>query len=438
MSVMSASPEGLRGIARELGGQAQSLRELGSGVSDIGLWTGLAAYQQQEREEGWCSDLQRCVPALESLAERIGGFARTVESIQDQWLRWESRLAGWRSEAQRLVGTIQSVDAVTAVVLEQRRHELLAAMVSGEEALARLNAEFEAQGEQLGRAVMDSWPVQLAIDGLAVHQIYRGFKLGSSGLRQAAAGTGILSLAIRLSKTVDLGARSKILREMWLLAEVARRVGPTAKVPLKFLPGVATVTTLSSAIPDVIDGNGYEGWRGTTTQVLAGLAIPGSILMLLPHPVAVAAGVTVAGAYNVWLGGNMIYDNRVVIARYGLAAYQFAGSAAREIAGDFPRPEEVAQVSAEWLRDNILHPPDIQEMRVPVIPVPGPLPNIPVNVPIPQLPNLDFVGINLEIPQLRDWGEYVGPAPPIPLPSYELERPPWLPSTKFVPDAVAP
>ncbi|UJH70824.1 hypothetical protein [Ornithinimicrobium sp. INDO-MA30-4] len=236
---------------------------------------------------------------------------------------------GWSAEADRIWALLASADPGTRVALEQRWEELTVSIRSGRQTLSGLDDELDEHAVALGQQIRDSWPAQLVRDGINGYGIYKGTTRGFTGLTQAALGTGILSLAVQLSRAVDVAARSRILSDIRLFSDLARRVGPVARVPLRFVPVASVVSTASTAIPDLIDGNDYEGWRGTTTQVLAGGALVGSVAISIPTPVTVGTGAVVVGAYTAWMGGNAVYDNRAVIMRYGSLGFAWASRVPR-------------------------------------------------------------------------------------------------------------
>lgn len=438
MSVMNASPSALSALARDLGAHSQGLRTLGQGGSATGLWRGLAAWEQQACEDQWCAELTHCAPALDQLAEQIARYSATVQALQEQWSRWDARIQGWSAEADRIWALLASADPGTRVALEQRWEELTVSIRSGRQTLSGLDDELDEHAVALGQQIRDSWPAQLVRDGINGYGIYKGTTRGFTGLTQAALGTGILSLAVQLSRAVDVAARSRILSDIRLFSDLARRVGPVARVPLRFVPVASVVSTASTAIPDLIDGNDYEGWRGTTTQVLAGGALVGSVAISIPTPVTVGTGAVVVGAYTAWMGGNAVYDNRAVIMRYGSLGFAWAKQSAAQLAQELPYPDDVQEATGQWLHDNVVSLPDPGEVKVPVsVGLPGI--RVPVNVPIPRIPTIDVDDLNLGLPEIQQWGDYLGPMPPIPIPNpMEFDWPPLLPRTNVAPEAVPP
>lgn len=118
--------------------------------------------------------------------------------------------------------------------------------------------------------------------------------------------------------------------------------------------GFLPLTMLSGA-NDALDGGGYGGARGATTQMLgagaavaAGTMLAGGSLFLASNPVGwgVAAGAVLV--YTGWSAGNLIYDHREAIGNFTSSAAEWTGNAVTSVAD--VSTEAVAEAT-DWAAD---------------------------------------------------------------------------------------
>src|SRR5690606_6752064 len=124
---------------------------------------------------------------------------------------------------------------------------------------------------------------------------------GLAPLRRGAGlvvvGSRVLLSSVQLAGTLDPFARAVIQTRLDRLLKIVMKRPVLALLTMTPARIVVPVVVISDAIPDVRDGGGYEGWQGVTVRATAALAIPGSVAMVMPHPVVAGVGAVTVGAY---------------------------------------------------------------------------------------------------------------------------------------------
>jgi uncharacterized protein YukE len=328
VSVLTARPEDLRSAARSLALAQCELADLAarlarSETSTTGTWQGVAALGQRAATGRLhVAVLRRCDP--------LGVIARAVDELADQAAESQevmqaARVTRAEAQAERqrhLVRLGTLVDPAEAAAVLERVASLEVVICRAGDQISGAQDAMERARHRVDQVLRDSWVgmgwddlSDLARAGQALAPVWRG-----SGL--VVVGTRLLLASARLAKELDPVARHLLEGRMRRLLSVVMKPPFVALLAGSLGRVVVPVFVISDAWPDVLDGGGYAGWRGMTVRVTAGLAIPGSVAMIVPHPAVAGVGAVTVGAYYLVKGGNLIYDRRLTIASAGALVWR--------------------------------------------------------------------------------------------------------------------
>lgn len=400
MTALATRPDDLRLAARTLLGAAAELGEVGQRVrraeaESASGWQGVAALGQRLATQRVATAvLARCGPA-EEVAAALGVFADQAEQAQVVVRAAQGAKDDATGERIRQIGLLGG--ATDPQTIESIRGRILAL----EQVIRRSDDEIDWAEDKLeqGRGVVDrmlrrSW-VGLGIDelkdliemGQELAPIWRG-----GGL--LIVGTRVVLTAAKLARDLNPFARYALEVKLARLLKVVRKppvIFLLAKLPFRVL---IPLTVIPSAFEDLRTGGGYRGVRGFALRVTAALAIPGSIAMVLPHPVVAGLGAVAVGVYGLTKGGYAIWDHRMFLLQVG-----------KTILGKKDKLIETAQ--------KVLRP----SPEFPLGPL-GPM--------VPLLP--DAKDLLPDLPRLRDLGRWVpGIGGPIAIPRVPVAPGPRLP-----------
>ncbi len=332
MTVLACDPDeleatvtALRRVAAELNAAARDVG--GASVHD---WSGAAASEQAGRHGTAAELLGSLAPTVEQLAgglARAAGAAREEGAVVRRHLRLGEEAALERRRLLAVGAPTEPVDAqrwaarVDEREVERRWHESLVA-----EAERRFEATEQAVSQLLDRAraavpqlVADLWLLGSTGTGVVKFLKQGGNAIGSHRtLRRLSGARGVV------------GERTRHVLEQRLQRQL-QGLSPKAPGWAARLPGVTRLAGIAGrAAPvliavdggaRVIDGGGYDGLRGGTTRVLGLGAAAGAGTVVLvtagvvSAPVAGVVGLGAVAAYQGWMIGNHVYDNREAIGR---------------------------------------------------------------------------------------------------------------------------
>lgn len=348
MSALATRPEELRLAARRLQVASADLADLAARltVADVaaaGGWQGAAAVGQRlatQRVVGAvrarCEPAGRVAAALDDFAaqaERAGAEVRVAERQRAEAVAERLRQVG-------LLGTVTDPAVLTAI--RARIVTLEQVIRRADDEVAWVERCLEEVRRTVDQVLRDSWA------GFGVDDLRDLVRAGSEVV-PVWRGGGLLIVGARVVLTSARLARDlNPFRRFELEARLARLLTVVRKPPVIFLLTrlsyrvLVPLVVISDAWPDVRDGGGYDGWRGFTLRLTAGLAIPGSVAMVMPHPVVAGLGAVTVGAYYLVKGGNAIFEHRQVLT-----------SVARVVAA---RREELIRVAQRVLRPSSTFP----------------------------------------------------------------------------------
>lgn len=327
MTALAARPEDLRLAARELQVARHDLEELAGrlvreAAGTAGGWQGVAAL-------GHRAATQRVVVALRCRSGPVGEVATALSTLADQAetaragvLEARGRRDQAVSERIRQIRLLQVVTDPVGVEAIRARIVVLDTLIRRAEDDISWAEERLEQGRRIvERVVRDSWP------GFGVDDL-RDLVGAGKDLAPAWRGGGLVVVGTRvLLTTVRLGRDLNPFVRYQLEARLATLIRVVRKPPVVYLLTrlsyriVIPVAVISDAWPDVRDGGGYDGWRGVTLRVTAALAIPGSVAMVMPHPVVAGVGSVTVGAYYLAKAGYALWDHRLLLAQVGATVY---------------------------------------------------------------------------------------------------------------------
>lgn len=419
MTALATRPDDLRLAARTLLGAAAELSEAGQRVrrseaESASGWQGVAALGQRLATQRVATAvLARCGPA-EHVAGALGVFAGQAE--QAQVVVRAAQGAKDDASAQRRRQIALLGDATDPPVIEEIRARILAL----EQVIRRSDDEINWAEEQLeqgrsaiDRMLRDSW-VGLGIEeikdlieiGKEVAPIWRG-----GGL--VIVGTRVVLTTAKLARDLNPFARYALEVKLARLLKVVRkppvifvltRLSFRLLVPLAVIPG---------AFEDLRTGGGYTGVQGFALRASAAVAIPGSIAMVMPHPLVAGLGAVSVGIYYLAKGGYAIWDHRLLLVQVGTkiiknrrGIYETAKEVLRFTPyyplgplgpiKPLPRAQEILR-DLPTLRDLGRWLPGIGgPIAVPGVPI-APGPRLPVIPP----PTLTGVGLGIVLPTIR-------------------------------------
>lgn len=419
MTALATRPDDLRLAARRLQAARQELGELATRLVTVdtgtaGSWQGAAAL-------GHRMSTQRVVAAVRDRCGPVGEMAAALDTLAEQAER--ERVVVQTAQQERAGATAERISQIKLLgvvtdpgetaAIRARIMALESVISRADDAIAWAEERLEQGRRTVDRVLRDSW-LGIGVDdlrdlagaGSEVAPVWRG-----GGL--VVVGTRVLLSSVRLARDLDPFARFALEARLSRLLAVVRKtpiVFLLTRLPYRF---VVPLVVISDAWPDVRDGGGYDGWRGFTLRATAALAIPGSVAMVLPHPVVAGVGAVTVGAYYLVKGGYAFYDHRILLTRIGLGVYERRHEiiriakavlrpsevfplgplgpmypllpSARDLLSDLPRLDELARYLPAWGR------------LMPVMQVPIEMgPRLPAIPP----PSLGVVGAGIVLPSL--------------------------------------
>lgn len=337
MTAVAARPGEITAAARVLAGTDHGLREASgrcraSADECAPAWHGAAALAQGARTRTVESAVSAAADQLGILVAALERFAAQCEAEQStiRSLRWR-RAEATRERDALSAAPVDPADLLRAAQRAARLAELdnviwrLDRLVFGSE------DRLEGLAGTLESLIRHTGPPWLPGDLEGLGRTLGALGSASKGGRLVVTGAMLLGLAVQHARNADLTGRLALVARMHPLFGAVTKVPSWAKLLGRFGPLAIPLTVLSSALPDLRDGGGYTGWRGTVTRVTAGVAAAGSLAVLVPNPWVAGAGAVSVGAYTAWKAGNTIYDNREAVAHLAGMAWEEAKRRAAEL-----------------------------------------------------------------------------------------------------------
>ncbi|QDO89121.1 hypothetical protein FNH13_12945 [Ornithinimicrobium ciconiae] len=419
MTALATRPDDLRLAAQTLVRGRAELEEVAARLTRAAQestsgWQGVAALGQRTATARMhAAVVARCAPvsevssALADLADQAAHAQSVVRAAQR-----DAQEAG--AERSRLIRSLSTVtDPVELEVLRQRI-TVLEVMIrrSGDE-IAWAENQLERGRQWVDRVLRDSW-LGVGVDDLAdLVQAGEGLAPLWRGGGLVVVGGRVLLSSVRLARAFDPFARAVIEARLDRLLKVVMKRPVLALLTMAPARVIVPVVVISGAIPDVIDGGGYEGWQGFTLRVTAALAIPGAVAMVMPHPVVAGIGAVTVGGYYLAKGGFALHDHRILLAQVGAQIYRRRHEIVK-IATTVLRPSPAFPLGplgpmaplVPRPRDLLDELPRLEELRSLLPGIGGPIgvPRVPIELgprlPAIPLPSLGVVGAGLLLPRL--------------------------------------
>lgn len=322
-SVLACDPDELRATVTRM---RRVVAELDAVAGDLtgpaqGGWSGLAALEQAARRgetaravRGMADPLERVAGALTELevaAREHGATVRRHTRLLEEVVLERHRLLALGTPPEPAAAA-RWLQRIAVLEEEQAWHERLveAAEQEFDQVCHRVTTVLEVVRAHVPQIVWD-----LALVVATARRVV-------SGSRQAVAAAALADSARRIHRMPVPGGERTLHR---MRERIARHVGQLKGQPpgwLSRVPGGAALA--SRAVPvaggidafrGAVDGGGYDGLRGRTTRALGVLGVVGAGVALgaaaAPAGVVGLAGVA---AYQAWMTGNWVYDNRDRIA----------------------------------------------------------------------------------------------------------------------------
>lgn len=353
-ALVQARPEDVREVAdrlRAAGAELERVAATARACAAGPSWVGLAALEQAARAEAAGSLVAALVAPGEEAARILGGVATATEQARAETARWQRRGEELAEELVHLRAAVPTADPSLAPVVASRIEQL-------ELELSRVRERVEATAEELERSLVlaaravreAAQPLRTALEHLVTLGL-AGQKLAKAHrpVRRAVVAAAGLSTMARSRWARDPrareAARSRLQDASRRWAQLrqgpapGRFVPPPLRGPTALLGRLSPVWTWFGALADLRDGGGDQGWRGTTTRVVAGgavLGVPALALAAVLPPVGLA-GLVAVGAYTAWTTGSWLYDHRQAVGR--------------AIGATLARVREAGARSARWVED---------------------------------------------------------------------------------------
>ncbi|GAA5157601.1 hypothetical protein [Ornithinimicrobium tianjinense] len=347
-SVLAADPEGMQVVAAALRVLSADLVDAADGVADGGGldgWRGLAALEQGARRAASAAAVRSVASPLEEAAHQLDRIAAVASELGGRVRRHLAVAEALVDERARLLSYGAQTDDLAGQGWRSRLAEVEAEITRLRRLVAEAEEEFDRA--QQGAASGLGW----LTDGMRTYddlKLLREVVTHARDAGRAGLGLSIVAMELRRLHRQTVPGGERIARRVAQGMQRAQRlVVQKPKGWIKRLPVVGRVATglamkgvpvmtLVDAVPDVVTGGGHGGWRGTATRVLAGAAVVGVVgAVVVSSPVAVPAGIVAAGAYQAWVAGGWIYDNRREIGGATRRVWRQGGTAvstAREVA----------------------------------------------------------------------------------------------------------
>lgn len=318
-ALLIVDPDELLVSAREL---RRTVAELQSAAGEVGAaaetgWCGLASLEQAARRREVAELLTRLGSPLEEVAgvlDRVaaagreqGGLARRLAVVRDERALERSRLLalGPPPEPQAAVHW----RTLVALAEEElaRLERLIAAAEQEFDRVQRHAAR--ALSQVLGLVPPIVWDLALLV--MTVKKVVRGWQQVAAAAAMGASLHRLRTMGVRGGERTIHRTRQRVERHVRRLRQAPPRwvskVPGGAVVAGRAVPLVAGI----DALPKIFTGGGYQGWRGTLTRGLAGVAVVGVAAAVAPlGTTAAVAGLGAAAIYQGWMTGSWIYDNR--------------------------------------------------------------------------------------------------------------------------------
>lgn len=419
MTALTTRPDDLRLAAQSLQRARAELEATAVLVSratqeSAAGWQGVAALAQRAataRVHG--AVLARCSPvgevsgALARLADQAAVAQTRVRTAQ----RDADVAAAERARAIRQLGLV--TDPAELEALRQRITRLEVVIRRSDDEIARVEDRLERARQRLEQVLRDSW-LGVGVDDLAdLVNAAKGLAPVWRGGGLVIVGGRVLLNAGRLARSLDPVADILIRARLDRLLKVVLKRPLLALVTLAPARVAVPVVVISDALPDLVDGGGYEGWQGFTVRVTAALAIPGSVAMVMPHPMAAGIGAITVGAYYLAKGGLALYDHRLLLLQVGARIYRRREQiidVARTVLKPTPAlplgPLGPIAPAVPGVRDLLSELPRLGEVirRLPAVGGPIGLPQVPIDtgprLPVVPPPSLGVVGAGVLLPRL--------------------------------------
>lgn len=332
-SVLACDPDELRSAAAMMRRVVAELDVVAGGLTGPaeGRWCGLAALEQAARRaqtaravRGMAEPLEQVAGALTELelaAREQGETVRRHTRLLEEIVLERTRLlaAGAPPEPLAAARWIQQVEALDG---ERAWHERL---VDGAE------QEFDLVRRRVG-AVLEGVRAHVPQIVWDLALVLATARKVVSGSRQAVAAAVLGDAARRLHRMPVPGGERTLHR---MRERIDRHVGRLNSQPPGWLAKAPGGAALASRVVPVaggidafrgaVDGGGYDGLRGGTTRALGVIGVVGAGVALgaaaAPAGVVGLVGLT---AYQAWMTGNWVYDNRARVA--GTASRAWSGA----------------------------------------------------------------------------------------------------------------
>ncbi|GAA1144232.1 hypothetical protein [Ornithinicoccus hortensis] len=369
MNPLTTSPEDLRDAARMLGRAVDEVGRFSVRVDRLecgtaGSWQGLAGIGQRSRMQS----LRRSVHAWSGpLGDLAGTLAVTADHVEGSRERYRVLLARQETARHEVTSLRAGAGEPTDPVAEAERARRIEEL---ERLLGRITASLHDEESALDRLldtvrsrVEQAWPDDLSGDLQTLIRVAAGVGGAWSGLQRLRRG-GQLLWTVERARWVDLSVRLGLVERGQRLARALARApwwsrwagGPGIwAIPLTIIP---------TAARDLVTGGGYDGPRGAVTRVSGAVAIPASILLVVPvpEPRLKAVSAISLGAYGLWKGGNAVWDRREVIPPLAGAVWEEARRRAEDLAEGLrpvvlgpltPWAPELGGDVLDWVRERV-------------------------------------------------------------------------------------
>lgn len=418
MTVLAVRPDDLRVAARSLVVAQCDLKELvarlarSDAATAVG-WQGVAALGQRAAScRVRSAVLARCAP--------LGGLAQSLDTLADQGAQAQVVVrAAQRAFEEAQAERRRQIDLLNFIVEPVEAEAIRSRIMVLDSLIQRAQDELDdaERGLERGRRVVedllqDSWVGQswedlsdLVTAGREMLPIWRGGSLvvvATRLLLTTAAAAREVSPFVRQMLDIKV---ARLLRAVMKPPAIALMAGPLGRL-------LIPIVVVSDAWPDLVEGGGYTGWRGGMVRVTAGFAIPGSVAMVMPHPVVAGVGAATVGAYYLVKGSNAVYDHRKQIAKVGRYAWQHRNTI-RKVAHEVLRPRPGMPLGplgpllpiGDGVVPKLPDLPDLDDLKrfVPKIEVPLRLPDVPIGpgLRLPVIPPPSLLTVPIMLPTLK-------------------------------------
>lgn len=367
MSVRATSPDELRRAARLLRGVgdqveqvADEARQAASGLGEA--WSGLAALEHQARTAALRELMSLTARPGRSVAEALDRAADVAESAGARVAAWTRRVDECRAEQVGLRAAGPPPDPLLEQAWRRRLQQVEEDLVRAQCFVDEAEQEWQRVQQEVAGVVSGAWSVVRELNQIRqvvqpVHTLVTKAWQSTVGLYLTTA-TAIAWARGRWRRSWWMRHYALTRAREWWVRKVTGAPGRTkpwtALRAVKLVPTpVGWVLTTLGAVNDVRTGGGYDDWRGPVTRVLAGAALVGAPLILagVTLPILAVAGITAVGVYQLWTAGNLVYQHRHTLARYGKLVVTGAAQVQRALDRGRWRAVQRAGEGVRTLRD---------------------------------------------------------------------------------------